>query len=91
MDHVGRHAAVLDGELHDGSRILGRTDDLGLEVGLLNALDTRGLGQILRAADIDHLAIDLVHVIVDRRTRGDEVQVELTLETLLDDLHMQQA
>ena len=73
MDHVGRHAAVLDGELHDGTRILGRTDDLGLEVGFLDTLDTCGLGQVLRAADIDHLAIGLVHVIVDRRTRGNEV------------------
>ena len=91
MDHVGRDAAVLDGELHDGTRVLRRADDLCLEVGLLNALDARSLGQILRAADIDHLAIGLVHVIVHRGARGNEVKIELALQALLDDLHMQQA
>ena len=91
MDHVGRNAAVLDGELHDGTRVLRRADDLCLEVGFLNALDARSLGQILRAADIDHLAIGLVHVIVHRGARGNEVKIELALQALLDDLHMQQA
>ena len=91
MNHIGRDAAVLDGKLHDGTRVLGRADDLGLEVGLLDTLDARGLGKILRAADIDHLAIGLVDVIVHRRARGNEVQVKLALQALLDDLHVQQA
>ena len=64
MDHVGCNAAMLDSKLHDGTRILGRADNLGLEIGLLNALDARSLGQILRAADINHLAVGLVDVIV---------------------------
>ena len=91
MDHVGRNAAVLDSELHDGTRILGRADNLGLEVRLLDALDARSLGQILRAANINHLAVSLVDVIIHRRARGNQVQVELALQALLDDLHMQQA
>ena len=90
VNHVCCNAAVLDSELHDGTRILGRADNLGLEVGLLDALDTRSLGQILRATDIDHLAVGLVHVVVDRGARGNEVQVELALQALLNDLHMQQ-
>ena len=44
VDHVGCNAAVLDSKLHDGTRILGRADDLCLEVGLFDTLDTRGLG-----------------------------------------------
>ena len=91
MDHIGRDAAMLDGKLHDGTRVLGRADDLGLEVGLLDTLDARGLGKILRAANVNHLAIGLVDVIVHRGARGNEVQVELTLQALLDDLHVQQA
>ena len=91
MDHIGRNAAVLDSELHDGTRILGRADNLGFKVGLLDALDTRSLGQILWAADINHLTVSLVDVIVHRRARGNEVQVELALQALLDDLHVQQA
>ena len=91
VDHIGRDATVLDSELHDGTRILGRADDLCLEVGLFDTLDTRGLGQILRAADINHFAVSLVHVVVDRGARGDQVQIELALQALLDDLHVQQA
>ena len=91
MDHVGSNAAVLDSELHNGTRILGRADNLGLEVGRLNALDARSLGQILRAADINHLAVSLVDVIVDRWTRGNEVKIELALQAFLDDFHVQQA
>ena len=91
MDHVGRNAAVLDSELHDGARILGRADNLGLEVGLLDALDARSLGQILRAANINHLAVGFIDVIVHRRARSNEVKVELALQALLDDFHMQQA
>ena len=64
VDHVGRDAAVLDGELHDGTRVLRRADDFCLEVGLLNALDARSLGEILRAANINHLAVGLVDVVV---------------------------
>ncbi len=74
MDHVGCNAAVLDSKLHDGTRILGRADNLGIEVGLLNALDARSLGHVLRAADINHLAVGLVNVIVHRRARGNEVR-----------------
>ena len=91
VDHVGRNAAVLDGELHDGARVLRRADDLCLEVGFLDTLDARGLGKVLRAADIDHLAVGLVDVIVDRGTRGNEVQVELALQAFLNDFHVQQA
>ena len=32
-----------------------------------------------------------VHVVLDGRRRGDEVEVELALEALLDDLHVEQA
>ena len=82
---------MLDSELHDGTRILGRADDLSLEVGFLDTLDARGLGKILRTTDINHLAVSLVDVIVHRGARGNEVQVELALQALLDDFHVQQA
>ena len=82
---------MLDGELHDGTRVLRRADDLCLEVGFLDTFDARGLGKVLRTADIDHFAVGLVDVIVDRGTRGNEVQVELALQAFLDDFHVQQA
>ena len=66
IDHILRDAAVLDGELHDRTRVLGRHDDLGLEVGLLDALDAGDVGKVLRAANLDHLAVGLVDVVVHR-------------------------
>ncbi len=82
---------VLDGELHDRAGVLGRGDDLGLEVGLLDMVDACDVRQVLRAANLEHLAVGLVHVVVHAGARGDERQVELALKALLDDLHVKQA
>ena len=82
---------MIDGQLHDGAHELGWNDDLGLEVGLLDALDARDVGQVLGTGDAHHLAIGPEHVVVDRGRGGDEVQAELALEALLDDLHVQEA
>ena len=38
-----------------------------------------------------HLAVGLVHAVLDAGGGGDEGEVELALEALLDDLHVQQA
>jgi len=91
IDHVLRHTAMLDDELQHGTRELGRYDDLGLEEGVLDALDARRLGQVLRALDLCHGAVRLVHVIVHGGAGGNEVEVELTLKTLLHDLHVEEA
>ena len=91
MDHVGGDTAMLDGELHDRAGVLGRRDDLGFEVGLLDAVDARCVGKVLRAADLDHGAIGLIHVVVHRRAGGDQGKTELALEALLDNLHMEQS
>ena len=90
VDHVLRDAAVLDGELHDRARVLGRHDDLGLEVGLLDVVDAGDVGQVLGASDLDHLAVGLVDVVVHRGAGRDQRQRELALQALLDDLHVEQ-
>ena len=91
MDHVGGDTAMLDGELHDRPRVLRGNDDLGFEVGLLDAVDACCVGKVLRAADLDHGAIGLIHVVVHRRAGGDQGKAELALEALLDNLHMEQS
>ena len=51
-----------------------------------------GFGQQRRVVDDDRAAAVLqLDVVLDRRRRGDEVEVELALEPLLDDLHVEQA
>ncbi len=51
---------------------------------------TCGLGQLGRVLDADLLAGREHHVVDDARRRGDEVEVELALEALLDDLHVEE-
>ena len=51
-----------------------------------------GLGQQRRVVDDDRAAaVRELDVVLDRRRRRDEVEVELALEALLDDLHVEQA
>ncbi len=89
--HVGHDAAVLHGQLHHGAGELGRHDDLGGEVGLLDVVDARDVGEVLGAADVGRLAVGEADVVVHRRARGDEVEVELALQALLDHLHVEEA
>ena len=53
--------------------------------------DVAGLGQLGRAVDLDDLAVGLGDAIQHARRRRDQVHVELALEPLLHDLHVQQA
>ena len=50
-----------------------------------------GVGQLGRAVDLAHLAVGRRHPVEHARRGRDQVHVELALETLLHDLHVQQA
>ena len=85
----GKHAYLIT-EL-SGDVIVLSYDEMKLDtIQTIKAdtLDARGLGKILRATDINHLAVSLVDVIVHRGARGNEVQVELALQAFLDDFHV---
>ena len=65
---------------------------LSLTQGSSMDLDVGRAGQERRVVDDDLAAAVGQHdVVLDRRRRGDEVEVELALEALLDDLHVEQA
>ena len=49
------------------------------------------LRQVRRVVDELELAVGALHAVLDARRGGDQRQVELPLEALLDDLHVQQA
>ena len=49
-----------------------------------------GVGQLGRAVDLLHLAVGRRHAVQHARRRRHQVHVELALEPLLDDLHVQQ-
>ena len=82
--------AALVAELHHGADVLLGHDHLRLDVRLLDLVDRVGhvgrrvhlapLGRVLRA-----------HAVGDGRRRHEQVEVELALEPLAHDLHVQQA
>ena len=78
-------------QLHDAADVLGRGHDAGLHVGLVDPGDVGWIGQVARVLQQQLLAVGLVHVVLHRRHRGDQVEVELALQPLLHDLHVQQS
>ena len=69
-----------------------RRDDAELDPRLRDRLDVVGFGSRagLSTTTMPRPCVS-VDVVLDRRRRGDEVEVELALEPLLDDLHVEQA
>ena len=53
-----------------------------------SSISARELGRVV---DLDPAAVLLVHPVGDGRRGDEEIEVELALEPLLDDLHVQQA
>ena len=70
--------------------VLGRRQDGGRQVGLLDPLQLLRLGQLRRAVHLDDRAVGQAGPVLDARRGGDQRQVELPLEALPDDLHVQQ-
>ena len=61
------------------------------EVGLLDPLQLLRLGHLRRVVDLDDGAVGQVGPVLDARRGGDQRQVELPLQALPDDLHVEQA
>ena len=97
VDALGREvlefverAAALVVELHDSADVLLRDDDRGGDVRLLDLLDLAR--ELRRVVHLDPLGVVLLLDAVRDVRRGDEeVEIELALEPLADDLHVEQA
>ena len=89
--HVEERAASTGRELHERPDVRRRRDDREPDPRLLDDLDVARVRQLRRVVDRDLGAVEQPDPVLDRRRRGDEVEVELALETLLDDLHVEQA
>src|SRR5437667_143250 len=82
-------AAVLV-QLHDRADELLRDDDRRLDVGLLDLLE--GVREIGRRVHLVPLGlVQPAHAVGDVRRRDEQVEVELALQALAHDLHVQQA
>src|SRR6185369_16271452 len=56
---------------------------------LFYLFDPPGIGQLRRAVDLGRLARGRGYAITNRRSRGDQLEIEFPFETLLNDLHVQ--
>ncbi len=88
--HIDVHAALLLAQLHDGAHIVGRREDLRRNHGLLHVVDVGRIGQISGVVDVQLGTVGLDHVVDHRGRGGNQIQIELALQALLNDLHVQQ-
>ena len=89
--HLLHLAAALLAELHQGPEELLRRDDHRRRHGLPDLLDGRGVRHLGGVVDRDDLAGHPHHLVGDARHRDQQVEVELPLEALPHDLHVEQA
>ena len=89
VGHVLKDAALVLAELHDGAEIVGRGVDLRLDDGLLHVLDFGDRRQVRGVVHEELGAVRLVHAVGDGGRRRDDVEVELALDALLNDLHVE--
>ncbi|MNR02089.1 hypothetical protein D3C85_1179290 [compost metagenome] len=83
------HATLLDAQGDDVAQVLLRHQDIGPHDRLAHVFDGRQVGQLGRVIDVNRLA-GLEQQLEDNRRRGgDQIQVVLALQALLDDLHVQ--
>ena len=87
--HILELAPALLAHGHDVAHIVLGTDDGHLDIRLLGVLDGAGVGVVVGVVHLHHGAIGFVDVVDDAGQRGHQVQVELPLQTLLDDLHVE--
>lgn len=76
-------------QFHDGADELAGRNDGGLHDGLVDGTDL-ALRPVRRIGDDDLGAILFEHSVDDVGRGGDQVQIELALQTLAGDLHVQQ-
>ena len=83
-------AALLD-EVEDRLLVLDRQNDREQNIGLFDRFDVPVSGKLGRIVDDDPLIVVGLHAVDDVRRCHDQVEVELARQTLLDDVHVQQA
>src|SRR5947207_520828 len=85
-----RPSALL-AELHHRPHISGWSDDGQLHVGLCDGFDHRWIRQQRRVVNLDYPATFQLDAILDGGSGCDQVELELALQSLLDDLEMKKA
>ena len=89
--HVHLDATLLIGQRHHGAHVVLRHVQVHGHDGLQNFLDASHIRHLRGAFHIDDFTVTLDHLVDHAGRGGDQVLVELTLQTLLHDFHVQQA
>ena len=89
--HVDLDAALFEAQRQDRADVFGRRVDLGPDVGLFDLVDALAVGHLGGVVDLEDLALDGRDAVNDRGRGDDQAQVELALQALLDDFHVEQS
>src|SRR5262249_9192222 len=85
------HAAALLAEGEQAAQEVVAGDDRRGDVRLLDPLDVVGRGKEVRVGNLEDVAGGRGDAVVDAGRGRDQVEIELALEALLDDLHVEEA
>ena len=87
--HILELAPTAGAQVHNIPHKIHRGDNVRPNDGLLRHLDDRRVGIVGGVIDIHHFPVSFGDAVNNGGGRGDQVQVELPFQTLLDDLHVQ--
>ena len=85
------HATLVDTERDHAAEVILWHQNVGTHDRLAHFLDHRGVGQQRRVINVDNLTALLLHLEHYGRGGGNQIQIVLALQALLDDLHVQHA
>ena len=83
-------ASLVETKFHDRTNIVARCDDGGADIGFLDMVDHRWVRQSRRIVHLFLAALLVVYHIGYVGHGGDDVHVELAVESFLYDLHVEQ-
>ena len=89
--HLHHLAPLRLAQVHQRARVLGGGEDRGGEERLAHLVDLCGGGHLGGVVDHHLVAGGGGHQVLDRGSGGDQAEVELPLEALADDLHVEQS
>ena len=83
-------AALFFEQLQNLADILFARNDGRVDDRLFDLLGLRRVRELVRTLDHDHFIVRQRHAVTHARRRGDQVDIELALEPLLNDLHVEE-
>ena len=84
-------AALAQAECHDGTYVVRRGDDRRTDVRFLNVVNHRDVGHAAGVVHFHDVSLFVVHVVGHVGHGGDDVHVELAVQALLHNLHVEQS